>query len=192
VNVGGFYYDYRDLQVFTLVSTGATPIQVLDNASDAEVYGGEIELVAQPLEGLDVVLGVGLLESELKDFQSASGVDFSGNENPLSPSVTFNGRVRYEHPLGDRSVVAGLVDWSYQDDVFFDTANTDLLSEDAYWVVNGRVAWTFDDRYEVAFWVKNLFDEEYLTYVIDLSDFGFNEQMYGLPRHYGVELTYRF
>ncbi len=192
LNLGGFYYDYSDLQVFTLVSTGATPVQVLDNASDAELYGGEVELTAQPLDGLELVAGIAFLESELKDFQSAGGVDYSGNENPLTPSLSFNGRVRYEQPLGDRSALAFLVDWSYQDEVFFDTANTSLLSEDPYWLWNARISWSLDERYEVALWGKNLLDEEYLTYVIDLSDFGFNEQMYGLPRHFGVELTYRF
>ncbi|HEU4431587.1 MAG TPA: TonB-dependent receptor [Myxococcota bacterium] len=193
VNAGGFYYDYEDLQVFTLVNTGfGTAVQILDNASDAQIYGGEIEVMTRPVENLDIVLGLGLLHSELKNFRTDEGTDFSGNELVMAPGVSFNGRVRYELPLGPGAV--GLqTDWSFQDEVFFDTANSSLLSEDSYWVWNARASYAFGDgRWEVAGYVRNLLDENYLAYAIDLSAFGLNEQMWGMPRSYGVELKASF
>jgi len=193
VNAGGFYYDYQDLQVFTLVSVGpGIAVQILDNASDAEIYGGEIELTAEPVENLAVVLGLGLLHSELKNFQSA-GSDFSGNELVMAPGVSFNSRVRYDLPLGPGTV--GLqTDWSFQDEVFFDTANSPLLSEDSYWVWNARASYAFGEgrHWEVAGYLRNLLDENYLAYVIDLSAFGLNEQMWGMPRSYGLEVKWSF
>ena len=119
------------------------------------------------------------------------GNDFTGNEITLAPELNFNGLVQYDLPL-DPGTLTFQVDWSYQDDVFFDALNNPLLSQDGYWLWNGRVAWgSADDRWEVAAWVRNLGDEHYLSYAFDLSFFGFHEQMLGTPRSYGVELTYR-
>ncbi len=60
-------------------------------------------------------------------------------------------------------------------------------------VVNGRLQWTsLDDRWEVALWGRNLGDKEYIVYGFDLSIFGFNQEMLGVPRTLGVEATLRF
>ncbi len=193
LNVGGFYYDYKDLQVFTVVAVSPTvTISILDNAGKAKLYGGEIELEAQPLAGLDVSLGLALLHSELTKFET-DAVDYSGNRLVFAPEVTWNGRVRYEHPLGP-GAVALLTDWNYQGETFFDNANDPTISQDGYWVWNARVSYLFGEgqRYELAAFGRNLLDEDYLTYAFPLGGFGFNEQMWGRPRSWGLEATVRF
>ena len=109
----------------------------------------------------------------------------------MAPEVTFNGLAQYDVPL-NFGTLTFQVDWNYQDEVFFDSLNNPLLSEDSYWLYNGRIAWTsLDDRWEVAVWGRNLGDEEYMSYAFDLSFFGFHEQMLGTPRMFGAEVTYR-
>ncbi|HEX7034829.1 MAG TPA: TonB-dependent receptor [Pseudomonadales bacterium] len=192
-NGAAFLYDYSDLQVFQFVILGdpPTPLSLLTNASDAEILGLELELQWLPVENLLVNLGLGWLDTEYQDFVDDLGNDFTGNEITLAPELNFNGLVQYDLPL-DPGTVTVQVDWSYQDDVFFDALNNPLLSQDGYWLWNGRVAWgSADDRWEVAAWVRNLGNEHYLSYAFDLSFFGFHEQMLGTPRSYGVELTYR-
>ncbi len=194
LSLTGFYYDYNDMQVFTLVNSGGLPTQALDNASDAEVYGAEVELALFPVEGLELSLGVGWVESELIDFESFGGPDYSGNDLAMAPSVTLNGEIAYEHSLG-----AGMLrlstDFSYQSSIFFDTPNNPLLREDAYGLWNTRAAYQFggDNRFEVAVFARNLLDKNYLAYVGDLSStFGALEQMWGRPRSGGLEATMRF
>lgn len=193
-NGSAFFYDYTDLQVFQFVIVGdpPTPISLLTNASDAESYGAEFELHWLPVDQLSLIVGLGLLDTEYKDFVDDLGNDFSGNEVVLAPDVTFNGLAQYDVPLRTGTLTFQ-VDWSYQDEVFFDSLNNTLLSEDSYWLWNGRVSWTSaDNGWEVAAWGRNLGDEEYLTYAFDLSFFGFHEQMLGTPRTYGLEVAYRF
>ncbi len=192
LNGAVFYYDYTDLQVFTFIIVDGTPFSVLDNAADAEVYGAELELQAIPIENLFVNLGVGLLHTEYKDFVTDLGDDFSGNNITMSPEKTLNGLVQYDIPLSDRGTLTVQADFSYQDKVFFDSINNELLSEDAYWLWNGRISWMSPgEQWEVAAWGRNLGDEEYKVYAFDLSFFGFNEEMIGTPRAYGLEVTYR-
>jgi len=67
------------------------------------------------------------------------------------------------------------------------------LSEDAYWLWNARVSWTStDEKWEVAAFGRNLGDEQYMVYAFDLSFFGFNEEMLGTPRAYGIDATFRY
>ena len=194
LNVTGFYYEYDDQQVFTFRSAGGLPVQVLDNAASSEIYGLEAELLATPIDGLDIRLGLGLLDAEMQEFESDFGEDLSGNKLVLAPDVSFNGLIRYEWPLGgDYGRMAIQTDFNYQDDIFFDTRNGPLLSEEGYWLVNSRLSYmTQDERWEIAAWVKNLADEEYKTEAFDFSDFGYNLLFFGRPRTYGVEISYSY
>jgi iron complex outermembrane receptor protein len=188
-----FFYDYTDMQVFQFVIVGdpPTPISLLTNASDAETVGAEFEMQWLPVENLFINLGLGLLDAEYKDFIDDVGNDFSGNKITLAPDLSFNGLAQYDIPV-DFGRFTLQLDWTYQDKVYFDSLNNELLSEDSYWIWNGRIAWTsVNEQWEIAGWGRNLGNEKYLSYAFDLSFFGFHEQMLGSPRMYGLEVTYR-
>jgi len=188
LNAAAFYYDYKDLQLYTLVNTGALPLQLLDNAANATIYGAEIELVAKPVQHFDVTMNLGLLDTKIEDFVSA-GANFSGNQLALSPKVTFSGVASYEVPLEAMSASVVLQSSvSYRSSQFFSADNDPLLSQDGYWLVGGRIALRSDDgRWEAAIYGRNLTAERYVNYAVDLSDFGFIEQNVGEPRSFGVE-----
>jgi iron complex outermembrane recepter protein len=187
-----FYYDYSDLQVFAFVIVDGLGFSTISNAADATNYGAEFEVQWIPLDNLFINLGVGLLRTEYDEFVLPTG-DFSGNDITMSPELTYNGLVQYDIPLGDRGRVTLQTSFNYQDEVFFDALNNPLLSEDDYILWDARVSWTSqDDRWEVAAFGRNLGDEEYMVYAFDLSFFGFNEEMLGTPRSYGIEATYRY
>jgi iron complex outermembrane receptor protein len=191
-NGSAFYYDYSDLQVFAFVIVGGVGFSTISNAADATISGAEFELQWLPTENLFINLGVGMLDTEYEDFVIATG-DYSGNSITMSPELTLNGLIQYDIPLGDRGTVTLQTDFNYQDEVFFDALNNPLLSEDDYWIWNARVSWTSsDDNWEVAAFGRNLGDEEFMVYAFDLSFFGFNEEMLGTPRSYGLDVSYRF
>ena len=194
LNVNGsvFLYDYKDLQVFQfIILEDGTAASLVRNAADAETLGAEFEVQWLPVENLFINLGLGLLDAEYQDFIDPVLGDFSGNKIILAPDVSFNGLAQYDIPV-DFGTFTLQLDWTFQDDVYFDAANNPLLSEDSLWLFNGRVAWTSNDEsWEIAGWARNLGNEKYLSYAFDLSFFGFHEQMLGTPRMYGVEVTYR-
>ena len=74
LNVTGFYYDYKDLQVFIIEQTpppGGYPIPKLANAADSTVYGVELDLGAQPIEDLNITFNAAWVESEYEEFTVA-------------------------------------------------------------------------------------------------------------------------
>ncbi len=193
LNAGVFYYDYTDLQVFTTVNVAPSVIiTILDNAGQAKIYGSDIELEMTPLSGLHVALGAEFLHTELTRYTNDAGVNYTGNELVFAPGVSLNGRVRYERSVGP-GTLSLQTDFNYQDRVFFETGNDRALSQGSYGLWNGRVAYRFQEgRYEAAVFARNLLDRNYLASAFPLSGLGFNEQMWGHPRTFGVELTARF
>jgi len=185
VNASIFYYDYKDLQVYTVIQRSGLPVQLFTNASKARVYGGEAEIEARPMTGLSLTLGASLLSAEYKNFVSL-GDDYSGNTLPSAPKTSLNGAARYEHPLGVGDLVTQL-DFTYRGKVYYDTANTERLSDKARAYVNGQVGWAFNDgRYELGVWGKNLADTTNISDITPVAAFGFDVFSMGPPRTYGV------
>lgn len=104
----------------------------------------------------------------------------------------MNGLVRYEIPVASGEL-ALQGDWVWNDDRFFTVENQPGNRQDAYGLVNARVAYRFrDDQMEVAVFGKNLLDEDYLGAGFALTLFGGNVFQPGRPRMFGAELSYEF
>ena len=181
-NATSFYYDYIDYQAFSL--TGLTP-QITN--SDATASGGEIEFFWTPGQGWDIILGAAFLDSDV-DFVPAVFPD-SGTSNaefPQAPSTSLNALVRYGfEALGGE--IAFQLDGNWNDTQFMEGTNSLVSIQESYGVANARVSYG-TDRWSVAGWVKNIGDEEYLLYNLDLGLAGFIEQVYGPPMQYGLTL----
>jgi iron complex outermembrane receptor protein len=190
-NFSAFYYDYQDLQVYTLVLDGVRTIQSFTNASNAEIYGAELELTASPAQGLDLTLNASWLEAQYKDFKSLAG-DYSGNQLPDAPKFSMTASARYEWALlsGEAHVAA---DASYRSKVYYDTRNVERLSDDARTFLNAQIGWTTPDKhYEFGIWGRNLTDTTNISDIIPLEGLGFDLFNMGLPRTAGIYLRYNY
>jgi iron complex outermembrane recepter protein len=186
LNSAVFYYDYDDYQAFSLVAL--TP-QVAN--SDATARGGEIELTVSPARGLNLMFGAAFVDSEVDAVPDVFGGTVRA-EFPTAPSVSLNALARYEWP-----VAAGLIgvqlDGRWNDDQYLEGTNSEVSFEPAYSVWNASVSWrTNDDRVRVTGYVKNLADEEYRLYDLDLGLLGFTQQVYAPPRQFGATAAYRW
>jgi len=188
LNASVFFYDYEDMQFYGgIFDSPLGTLFGIANVGDSEVLGGEIELAWRPAQGLDVRLGMGLLDTEIT--RSIVGGVAEGSKLPNSPELNFNGLLRYQWPLNAGLYADVMVDFNYQDDMTFDIVREPQEArEDSYWLWNARAgigaasgAWT------LSLWGKNLSDERYRTQVI-FSSVGFGES-WGMPRTYGVSLN---
>ena len=190
LNGAAFHYDYENQQFLNVDTT--TLAQTLINIDESTVTGLELETTVLVTDALTMRAGLGIIDSEV-DKGVLSGVDLAGNELLLAPGINFNVSADwtvFDHSLGSLSVLA---DGSYLDDHYFEIFNVDRLKQEAYWLWNGRLQFdSAEGTWAVAAWGKNLFDEEYRTSAIDLSDFGYDYSHIGAPRTYGVEFMYRF
>jgi iron complex outermembrane receptor protein len=174
-NVTGFFYDYQDLQVFKLEQDPVHDFTItkLVNAKSATVYGVELDLAAQPIEGMNITFNAAWVESLYDEFEiflpfrfqpvkpggrKIGGVekiwfpfDYSGNRLLGSPNFSFTGSIDYEIPLPGGvvgpfpGVLVPRYSFNWKDDIFFDTAE-------------GKGSYqNFPESYfgEKAFWIHN-------------------------------------
>jgi len=213
-----FYYDYQNIQVFSLRNEGSTPpVQDLINSEDADVLGAEIELDARPFEGwappivetLWVRLAFAWLDTKYTDFVNVFEVqnggegdptlittveeDYTGNRLINAPEFAFTGFVAW--PLAsDWGTVVPRFDWSYKDEVFFSAANSPFVSQEPLWLMNLRM--TYRDptgSLELSGWIENLTDQRYTLDVLNLARV--REAVLhaiGDPRTYGITARFRF
>ncbi|MCE9522431.1 MAG: TonB-dependent receptor [Alphaproteobacteria bacterium] len=199
LNASGFYYDYKDLQLHTLVQQpGGFPVDVLDNAQKATIKGVDVEAIAKPVENLTLRMTAEWLEATLDKFISNRGSsplqNLSGNTLPNAPKFSLTGIAEYTIPLGDGDAIDLLASAAYRSKVFFDPANEPLISQGAYWVIDARAAYTIDDgKWQVAVFGRNLTDEEYVNMAFDLrSSFGLLQEVVAPPLTIGVEASFHY
>lgn len=187
LNTSIYYYDYEDYQAFNIDPFFNT---LLFNA-DAENFGGELELIINPLDGLDLMLGASYLDSEVSNLQDTATFPTGEETAPLSPEWTFNGLARYSWPAFN-GYLSAQADFFWKDDHKFNLATSAPVLEDSYGVVNARIGFeTENGTWSGSVFVKNLTDEEYRTFAIDATAFfGSHENILGFERWYGANVRY--
>ena len=188
-NASAFYYDYEDFQALSFFGFS----QFIVN-SDAEVFGAELELLAQPTEALTLQFGANFLDTEVDQVRNLNTGELLRNrEMVLAPDFSLNGLARYEWDLrGDN--LAAQIDFNHQGTHYFDITNQDIARESAYTIWNARVTWTSaNGHWQAAVFGKNITDEEYRVYTFDFTGpGGFNQQFFGRPQWFGGSILYRF
>ncbi|MEP7245929.1 MAG: TonB-dependent receptor, partial [Gammaproteobacteria bacterium] len=199
-NGAAFYYDYRDIQLFSLASTSTGGIsQVITNARKGRNYGVDIDVEALVTSALTLSAGLGLLDSKYQDdtlgLLGFAGQSFSGNGNSFisAPSVDFKSSADYVLPV-DKFRVRLHGDYSYRTKRAFDVTARPQVSGDAYGLLNCKLtAGPNGGNWEVSLWGKNLLDEKYVSFVADLSGaVGLYETFYGAPRQYGAQISVHY
>jgi iron complex outermembrane receptor protein len=192
VNASAFFYDYKDSQAFQY--DGRTLSATTFNR-DAEVSGVELELTANPVESLDLMLTATYLDAKLLDVERP-GPTFAGlppidTQMPLSPEWKFGLLARYlwAAPWGGNLALQG--DIVYNSSQFFDAFNSPNHREPGYAVSNVRVGWySENDKWNVSVFVDNVADKEYRTTAFDLAFLGFATDVFGRPRWAGASVGY--
>ncbi len=199
-NIALFYNDYRDMQVFNQIPpviAGGFDLEILTNAPKTHTEGVDAQLVAKPTPNLKTTLNLGLLRTRIDEWNTASGtgstVDYTGNRLPLAPSASLEAMIDYRIVLAN-GVINLFADSSYRSKQFFDVSNDPYITQAGYWLVNLKGGYLFGQgRYELAGFVRNLTNRQYLTDAINLSNpFGLVQDVVGTPRFVGAEFTYRY
>jgi iron complex outermembrane receptor protein len=192
VNVAGFYTDYNDLQVFSLIPSPDGPLNSLTSAKKAHNEGADIEIVAKPSTSLTLSANIGILQAQLDKAPNVipGGTDLSGLQLAFSPHVSAFLLADYRVPIGE-NILDFQLSTSYKDHQFYDSTNDPYLAQPAYWLENARVAYEFG-HWEVAGSVKNLANKQYNNDAFDSTGpFGFIQPVLGMPRWWYLRVSYR-
>ena len=194
-NAAVFHFEYDDVQVN--VDDPVSPlVPITRNIGKQENFGAELDVEWAPTEHWSIRQALGWLDAEYKDTDRvistyAGPVPLEGKEPVNSPRLTYNGMIQYYRPVfGDWNATLGF-DYRWVDERYLEATNQPFDKVDDYWVANGRAALASPDgRWEVTVYGTNLFDEEYITYINNISFFAL--AIFGEQRTFGATVAYRF
>ncbi|MFC7047639.1 TonB-dependent receptor [Emcibacter nanhaiensis] len=210
INAAAYYYDYNNYQAFSIIGLDTSTLN-----AQAENKGFEVEIQANPVDGLDLNFGIAYTDVTVSEVTGLTtnvdtdgdGVDDVDSLFPVgtevkpvqTPKWNLNGLIRYEFDAGEGRV-ALQADGQYRAKHYFALTNLPASTQDGYFIGNASVTYySPDENWSVRAFVKNFTDENYLVQTFDLSGnvtngglFGLIEKYYGMPRTWGVNLTYNF
>ena len=195
LNATAFVSEYTDKQEDVIVpdSTGSVST-VVRNASDVDIQGLEVELVAALTDHLNLSANLGLLDTEYKEFFadiSGDGVatDNSGLVIRNAPETTFGLGLDYVRDIGIADLSANY-SYRWRDEYQTIFGNDPLGWVDITAFHNASVSLDFNEKYELSVYGRNLTDERYARVILipPVANFG----QYTPPRHYGIAFTARF
>lgn len=185
-----FYQDYKNVQKQnSSIDSAGNVNTIIENTAAQKHYGGELEvgLIAGPLN--------------VNAFYSYVGVKITKGRQPGefslvgSPHHQIGANVSYDIPLGGNAGDINLnANISYRTKQYLDK-NDVQATEPGYELVNLRAGWNniFGTGLGAAAFVNNLTKSYYRVGVIGIfNEAGYTSSVYGEPRTYGMELSYRF
>ena len=210
VNLALHRTDTDDLQTISFQGTGFA----LQNAGTAETWGGELDLLWQPLNNTTVTLAYAYNDAEYEDFENGdcwvgtpfhttlpdpndngdgscdrSGGDLSGNpENVVVTSV------RQDFQFSNNLTAFLYGEYIWFDERMTDVNNDPLKLADDYDIINLRAGLVFENwDLEVTAWGRNLGDEDYTNTIADaVAQPGRMIGYFNEPSTWGVTLRKNF
>jgi iron complex outermembrane receptor protein len=207
LNATGFFMIYEDLQLTTTVIEANQAASFLPaNAGKAHVSGIEIDMQANPFEGLLIDGSFGWLDFQYKDLGSADpAVAEAAGLNPVNqpclscrpqrtPEFTAALGAAYRIDRASGSSLTFRGDLSYQSETHFNVNNAPTGMEDGYTVFDARITWDSPNGdWSVSLLGTNLTDELYKVSVLDFTtNLGSLEWGFARPREYGVAIRRQF
>lgn len=199
-NLTGFYYDYSNLQVQSLIAPGVASIA---NAASAHAKGLELETIAKPLENMTLTFNYSLLDSVYSSFNNsavpralvpfvansprydaASKVfNAAGNYLNGAPRSSVSASAQYDVPTA-RGKLYARVEYYWQARVYYQPTNVLVASQRPYSLTNLGLGYEDDGKWSIRVIARNLTDTEYLVNVASTAG-----GPAGPPRTVALQLT---
>jgi iron complex outermembrane recepter protein len=187
LNSSVFYYQYTDFQAFQYRGNGPNPFVSND---DAKFSGGEIELVAKPVRGLDMHVAISELNTVVYDVNTAE-IGVVDQQAQDAPKWSGNAMVRYSWPVGPG---AASVMWSGD----FLTGRYHSVDNTPSVYVHGSSGQNVRAGYDQGHWSFSVYCNNVLnnireTGAYDLTaSYGYTITTYMPPRWWGVSARYKY
>jgi iron complex outermembrane recepter protein len=164
VNGALFLNKYSDIQLVVTANKNNQLINQLLNAAKADIYGGELEVTAVPIDGLTLDGSLGYAKSEVKSLSASVIANSSirvGNVLKKTPEWTWALSGAYAMPVGVGDLTAR-VGYSYQSSIFHDPGNLPQTLEGGYGLLDASLALKLDSRaMTLSVYGQNLTDKTY-------------------------------
>jgi iron complex outermembrane receptor protein len=192
LNLTGFYYDYKDLQV-TQVRSDAR--NVILNAGSAQSYGLEFEAIVKPTSHDQLSLNVDYLHARYKNFAVAvSGVNTSYRDHPMIQAPTWSLAGSYQHDFDFAGgTLTPRIQSHFQTRSYFTYRTYASESQKAFTKTDFTLSYEPNGAsWSVMAYVRNIEDRRIYLDISEYPTSGVYRAQFAEPRTAGMRLNYRF
>ncbi len=187
LNITFFVTHVNNAQVPTLVLPDA--ITITKNTGELNSKGAELELLLNPIKGLQIGYNFGYTDAKYKSLKVSSNgenVNLDGKRQIFTPDVTSMLNLQYSYVVNAKHQVKLIArgEWFYLGQRYFDLANN--IRQSPYNILNTRVGIS-GKHLELFFWARNIGNIKYMEYAYD-----FGAVHLGNPGTYGVTVKTLF
>ena len=203
LDISAFQYDYDGKQSIRLVTpTGSALPQYLVETSDDTAWGLDMQLDLKPIDGLDLFANAQYIDATYNRKMTDEG-DLAGQPTG-EPLWSASAGASYRHDMGSAGSLDMQVIHAYRGEGRCNKTSTGQGSclqtpwfdpSEAQNRTDARLYWrNANARYQLGVYVNNLFDNQYVTGVsnITLTTLGTPFVNLTEPRMWGVDLTYTY
>ncbi len=196
-----FYNNYKNLQTIAHANAAhAAIIEAIINAGSARTYGVEGSVDWRVFRPLTLGLTAGYLNAKYKTFGNTDPTvlevfNYNGSRLTNAPETQYSFNANFDQPVGPlvRLVASTLV--THTSSFLWEQSGLPGVLPDAeqagYWLVNARIGVrSLNDKYGLAVYANNLFDNGYTTYGSSAAATG-TLLNWGNRRIVGVEISGR-
>jgi len=193
-NLAAFHSLYDNIQL----TVNATPQNFVANAAKGKIDGFEFETVARPASWLSFNAAVGYLDARYSEVGQGLGptqvLPITVNSHFVkAPKWTVTTGMDVSHEFDSGASAAFRIDYSLYSRIYHDVANSPLVTDSGYGLLNTRISYTIPGKaLTLSAFGTNLTNELYLVSGNVSGAFGLAEASYGRPREWGISAAYKF
>ncbi len=185
-NLDIFHYDYKDFQTFQFNGVSAFVLN-----RDGYATGGELELAAHPVRGLDLNLGAAYDSFWVKDINLATGG--IGRQRPINaPTLQLNWGVAKSFDLPADLTLRVAYNGRYTGPRFYNIQNYNLIRASGVATHDADIAIESTTGVTLRAFVTNFTNEAIPNVLFDQTGQGFYLAHYSPPREFGVSIGYKW
>lgn len=199
INAALFYTDYNGIQLN--FQEGGSP--TIANVGDGRIQGAELEVVAEPVDGLTLNFALGYTDAVYTSLDPAVAVTSGpnalqagavvGSTLPKTPEWKINFSPRYEFNLGNGGTVVLLGDYTFISEQTNNVERTFVLNRPAVSLLNASIAYRDpEERYTVTLGGTNLTDERYVASGTAIPAFGAIIGQFSRPTEWYLRMGFQF
>ncbi|GAA0327243.1 TonB-dependent receptor [Sphingomonas oligophenolica] len=193
-NIAAFHSIYKNIQL----TVNQTPTNFVANAAAGEINGVEFETIMRPAPWFTFNAGVGYLDAKYTSIGAGLGPTqilpiTLASHFVKAPDWTVTTGLDLSHEFDGGSEARLRVDYTMYSRIYQDVANTPIITQPGYGLLNARLSYTLPGRaITLAVFGTNLTDTLYLVSGNVSGAFGLAEGSYGRPREWGVSAGFKF
>ena len=162
----------------------------IDNVSDAEINGVEIDAAWLPTDNLSLFANLSFNDTELTDVPAnIVGLESEGSPLALAPELQYVLRGRYDWALSENSGAFAQLVYQYTDDQISSIVSGASFNMDSYSTWDASLGYS-RDNWTITLFGQNLSDERADLFISNEDDIV--KTTPNRPRTYGLRLSYRY